>query len=268
MSEKERGDTHQEDMKDDKGMAGSAQNGAHDGSPPAELFNDSTTLLHASSGSEESEEAGEENVQAEEDKPVEREDGAEAKAAETETEEAACLPENGTSPSRSSSSPVYADEPLPSAKLKVTTFFMQAYKIMRGPRDVEPSPLFGCLRKKTGSEGGIDGDSYRLASLEETKLLREIDDEIICDSDEGWGHTTNSHTSASRQSIFYLEPPEVTAPPYDSDDSDLEDGDYCFDDDRLDEGWTRANFVFNSSNGSVYNNDGGDDGGGGDDDSS
>lgn len=129
--------------------------------------------------------------------------------------------------------------PSPPSKLKVTMTFMQAYRIMRGPRNIEPSPLFSCLQKKTQGMGddNKDDDWFRLACLEESKLIDEAQAEL---QEDNYQHTADNN----RQSIFFLEPPEVSGVPCDSDDSDLDDGDYCFDDDRLDDGWIKANFVF------------------------
>ncbi len=68
----------------------------------------------------------------------------------------------------------------PPPKMKVTMPFMQAYKAMRGPRDVEPSPLFGCLAKqeRRGAGAGEDrengdeeDDPFVLSGRDEVKSV-------------------------------------------------------------------------------------------------
>lgn len=82
-----------------------------------------------------------------------------------------------TTSSSPSSSPSAPSETTPLPKMKVTMSFMQAYKAMRGPRDVEPSPLFGCFVKSSqklcnGDSAGqeMDDDPFKLAGRDEVKF--------------------------------------------------------------------------------------------------
>lgn len=73
----------------------------------------------------------------------------------------------------SAASPSFSETPLP--KMKVTMSFMRAYKAMRGPRDVEPSPLFGRFVKSQKCNGGSSGvetenDPFKLAGRAEVKF--------------------------------------------------------------------------------------------------
>lgn len=81
------------------------------------------------------------------------------------------------SPEASSSPPSAPSEPVPFPNMKVTMSFMKAYKAMRGPRDVEPSPLFGCFIKSSqalcnGDSVGqeIEDDPFKLAGRDEVKF--------------------------------------------------------------------------------------------------
>lgn len=62
----------------------------------------------------------------------------------------------------------------PPLRMKVTMSFMKAYKAMRGPRDVEPSPLFGCLAKTRvpngDSAGEEEDDPFKLVGRDEVKF--------------------------------------------------------------------------------------------------
>lgn len=94
------------------------------------------------------------------------------------------VPEDPPSLSVSSEGPSETHFP----KMKVTMSFMKAYKAMRGPRDVEPSPLFGCFVKPARNGISVEDDQSKLAGREEvrfshfwtTKLPGDIFHSVLC----------------------------------------------------------------------------------------
>ncbi|KAL1901380.1 hypothetical protein Sste5346_001785 [Sporothrix stenoceras] len=181
------------------------------------------------------------------------------------------------SPLSSSPRSVHSETPLP--KMKVTMSFMKAYKAMRGPRDVEPSPLFGCFIKSHQQKCNANSprqeteDPFKLAGRDEVKLLNDVNDAIIRDCVEDKGkhkarpfvHDKIDDDEAGRQTVFYFEQP-ATLPLFpdesrgvptnrherkssDGSDSTQEDddsaiADHPLDHVKLDKGWMKANGPF------------------------
>ncbi|CAK7230840.1 hypothetical protein SCUCBS95973_007710 [Sporothrix curviconia] len=160
------------------------------------------------------------------------------------------LPASSCSTSSSSPSP---------PKLKVTMSFMKAYKAMRGPRDMEPSPLFarlGTWRERNGNASGLRDEE----DPERGRLLNDVNDAIVGDGDDDlskrWTRPfvrdSIDNESAARKTVFYFEQPTATPiddflggkPLHEHGDDEEDDSvitDHVLDHTKMDQGWINAN---------------------------
>ncbi|EFW98883.1 hypothetical protein CMQ_4735 [Grosmannia clavigera kw1407] len=127
-----------------------------------------------------------------------------------------------------------------SATTKVTMSFMKAYKAMRGPHDVEPSPLFSCLAPADGNRG--DDGPFRLAGRDEIKMLNDVNERLLGDDFDTKPLFADDE---ARQTVFYFDEPH-TANVYFSTNSVLGKtftavADHVLNQETLDLGWTEAN---------------------------
>ncbi|ERS96372.1 hypothetical protein HMPREF1624_07282 [Sporothrix schenckii ATCC 58251] len=186
-------------------------------------------------------------------------------------------------PAPSAVSPSLAAPEAVLPKMKITMPFMRAYKAMRGPRDVEPSPLFGCfIKSQKCSEGGSEqetvDDPFRLAGRDEVKLLNEVNDAIIrdCIDDKAayksrpFSFDINDDDDFGRQTVFYFDQPIVSpllsqgterlsedciVGQFDGDNNGDDITDHLLDHTKLDEGWTKAIGPFESDEEDAYVSD-------------
>ena len=149
--------------------------GGNDVSHASVEFNDSPTLpfSFASGGEENHDRRSDEIVRIEDVSDEDAEDDDENGEIHSNGWRLPVSPLSVASAASPSPSPSPSETPLP--KMKVTMSFMKAYKAMRGPRDVEPSPLFGCFvksQKCNGADSGeeVEDDLFKLAGRDEVKF--------------------------------------------------------------------------------------------------